>query len=1108
MPFDVGAVRGSIQLDVDPAKKALGQFNREVEASTRAAGPAARGYLNMSTGAKGLTAQLGKASAFIQQHAENIRRVGMAISVAGAAIAAGLGKAVMAAADFETQMRNVDSIMKLSEGRFESMSAEVVALSTRLPQTAATLASGLYDIASSGFTGSDALRVLEASAKAASAGISDTATAARAIAGALNAYGMSAADAGHISDVLFKTVDRGVITFSELSNGIGEVLASAAAVGVSLEEAGAAIATMTKAGINADMTMTALNRIMVTFLDPPKELTAVLAKVTNETALQIIQTKGLAGAVEILNRVSGNSPDLLAAMGLEQRALRAAMSLTREEGAIYRAELEKQAKAAGATQAALERQGKAFAYQWGLMKNQITAAAISIGQELIPALRPLVDTLGEAAKGVAAWVKENPELTRSLIVAAAAIGGLMLAVGPLVIALPGLVSSLRLLLPLLAPQLVFAFQAVAGGAATAGEAIAFLAAPAGAVALATAAFSAMTFGIYEAIKAYREWLAFSKQGPGAELTERTQLRVDIRKARAKLAEAQARAAPFTESGKAVPALIQADLRGWAYQVSTLTFHYEKLTAAEKAAAVAATPKKVSPPGGGGSGGGAGGGTGRAVAETADAMLAASTKALEWLRLQAEIAKVAGDAAAQHAAEAAQIGALERVWERWRTSQDPARAELALSSKKAADALREEQRKAADASLTYEQLSEVLNDISANGWDPMAEALRELHPEWAQAEEEVGSLVGMLNEFDDALAAGGSNLQEYVYGQQEGVGAAVELRKELALLDEQIAATGQGYAEKLATLSALMKESAEDTEALLQLQAARRQTLNEWLERDLSLLEDSRLTMAEQRDLLDEIIRKWEGLGIFVLPGMEQKLRELKDQLDMLTFGLRGFLLTYASDLKSSFADLFSGLMDGTARFRDFMASVLGMIRDYLAKIIAQWVFEKTLGKLLGMGTGDAAEAAKANVKAGAAMAVAGGLNVLAGKAMQSAAKNMLSAASMMAAGSFGGGGGGNWLSKAAGIVGAVLPFLDEGGVVTRPTLAVIGEKGPEAVIPLSHPAAVGALSGGQSPIIINQQLSVDSLSELGLRRIARRTFAAYGHEMWRASLRTPAWGAR
>ena len=96
-----------------------------------------------ATTAASMGASFGRAATMIQKNAESIRRVGMGIAAMGAVMAAGLGKAVMAAAEFETQMRNVDSILKLSEEQLQSTSAEIIALSTRLPQSAATLAEGL-----------------------------------------------------------------------------------------------------------------------------------------------------------------------------------------------------------------------------------------------------------------------------------------------------------------------------------------------------------------------------------------------------------------------------------------------------------------------------------------------------------------------------------------------------------------------------------------------------------------------------------------------------------------------------------------------------------------------------------------------------------------------------------------------------------------------------------------------------------------------------------------------------------------------------------------------------------------------------------------------------
>jgi hypothetical protein len=47
-----------------------------------------------------------------------------------------------------------------------------------------------------------------------------------------------------------------------------------------------------------------------------------------------------------------------------------------------------------------------------------------------------------------------------------------------------------------------------------------------------------------------------------------------------------------------------------------------------------------------------------------------------------------------------------------------------------------------------------------------------------------------------------------------------------------------------------------------------------------------------------------------------------------------------------------------------------------------------------------------------------------------------------------------------------IPMLAEGGFVSQPTLAIIGESGPEAVIPLSRMGA-GTAGGNQQQIVVN-----------------------------------------
>jgi TP901 family phage tail tape measure protein len=159
---------------------------------------------------------------------------------------------------------NINSIAGLSEDQLGKLGDQFVSLSldsSKTFESANALATGFYDIQSAGFAGADGMKVLEASTKAASAGMSTTQTAANAISATLNAYGESADQAAHVSDVLFQTVNLGVVNFEELSSSIGRVIPSAASAKISIEEVGAAVSTMTKSGLAGAQAVTDLNSL-------------------------------------------------------------------------------------------------------------------------------------------------------------------------------------------------------------------------------------------------------------------------------------------------------------------------------------------------------------------------------------------------------------------------------------------------------------------------------------------------------------------------------------------------------------------------------------------------------------------------------------------------------------------------------------------------------------------------------------------------------------------------------------------------------------------------------------------------------------------------------
>jgi len=128
-----------------------------------------------------------------------------------------------------------------------------------------------------GFAGADAMQVLQASSVAATAGASNLTSTMEGVTAVLNSYGMESDEAMHVADVLFRVVDRGVGSMEELTGSLSNVVGTANAVGVPLEEVGAAIATMTKQGQDMSEATVALNQVFLAFLhktiSPPSGFT-------------------------------------------------------------------------------------------------------------------------------------------------------------------------------------------------------------------------------------------------------------------------------------------------------------------------------------------------------------------------------------------------------------------------------------------------------------------------------------------------------------------------------------------------------------------------------------------------------------------------------------------------------------------------------------------------------------------------------------------------------------------------------------------------------------------------------------------------------------------
>jgi TP901 family phage tail tape measure protein len=310
-----------------------------------------------------------------------------------AAIVAATGKAISDASKYEQVLANVSTMVTSNVApTMEIFNKALLEQSKLLGEDVQTLGKGLYDILSAGITNTgDAMHVLEVSAKAARAGLTDTGVAADALTTIINAYGLEANQAGKVSDILFKTVQRGKTTFAQLAPSVGRVATLSAQAGVSMEEMGAALAIMTRRGVKTDEAITALRGVITGFLKPSEEL----AEAFGENALQ---SRGLA---DVLDEMAGMPPDVLAKFFPNVRGMLGAITAAQDMKSETQ-EFIDTLKTGSPTMDAFDKQTATFSFTWDQFAKTIEAVSIQVGEQILP-------VLGDAIRDVTKFINDNEE---------------------------------------------------------------------------------------------------------------------------------------------------------------------------------------------------------------------------------------------------------------------------------------------------------------------------------------------------------------------------------------------------------------------------------------------------------------------------------------------------------------------------------------------------------------------------------------------------------------------------------------------------------------------------------------------------------------------------
>lgn len=275
-------------------------------------------------------------------------------------------------------------------------------LSNETQVAASELGMGLYNALSSGVPGSDsmaeALEFVRKNALAAKAGMAELDPTIRATASVMNSYGMTVADTDKILGIMMNTQNLGITTIRELSTTLAQVIPTAASFGVSFEQVGAALATMTAMGTQTAQATTGLNNMLSELGRQSQQAYKNLEAATEAAGLgrknfQQLTEEGwsLADILGLLQDYAEKNGKTLVDMFGSIEGGRAALQLTTNEGEKFVSFLESMYH----TEGMVEKASKTVMTETQRLGLSIANAASSIGNKFLPAWNEVAGKLAD-----------------------------------------------------------------------------------------------------------------------------------------------------------------------------------------------------------------------------------------------------------------------------------------------------------------------------------------------------------------------------------------------------------------------------------------------------------------------------------------------------------------------------------------------------------------------------------------------------------------------------------------------------------------------------------------------------------------------------------------
>lgn len=286
---------------------------------------------------------------------------------------------------YETSLAKVGTIADLGKLSIQKLGSQITDMSNTMGIAATDIAEATYQAISAGQDTANAVAFAGQAAKLAAAGFTSTTSAVDILTTALNAYGLSADQATHVSDVLLTTQNLGKTSVDELSSSMGKVIPLAAAYNVSVENLSSGLAVMTANGIATAEATTYTKSMLNELGDTGSSVGKILQQQTGKSFAQLsADGKSLGDVLQVLYDSVGDDGTAFAGLWSSVEAGTGALSLVSGGADKFNGVLAQMVDSAGATDTAYQTMTDTF--QHSMESLQTTAENLSI--DLFEAMEP------------------------------------------------------------------------------------------------------------------------------------------------------------------------------------------------------------------------------------------------------------------------------------------------------------------------------------------------------------------------------------------------------------------------------------------------------------------------------------------------------------------------------------------------------------------------------------------------------------------------------------------------------------------------------------------------------------------------------------------------